>query len=831
MVALPSIVTALASFLLLASHLLAFSTRRNQPISYVSLIEDAVIKTPSHRAHSHSKFDLYFSLHNGQEKIRLALDPNDDLIHQDFAITYLDIDGNVREVQRPPRSEHKVYRGDAFVERQGQVGWFKAGWARITVHEDGKQPLFDGAFRVDGDTHHIATGREYVKLRHDNDPDVQVPPADMAKTMVVWRDSDILTAPMADDRTELKRSVEDTSSLCDADSLSFNANFDSQLQSGNALAATSVQSLFGRQMTGVDAGGNAGVNVVDSIGSLDGCPTTRKVALVGIVTDCNYMRSFGNMTDLRKNVISMVNKASEVYESTFKISLGIQNLTVTDKACPAAGSVPAQSAWNVDCQDKSVNISDRLNLFSQWRGQFSDSNAYWSLLTMCATDSAVGLAWRGQLCRQGASGNSGASGGSETVAAANVVVRTSNEWQIFAHETGHTFGAIHDCTATSCRGGGDGGTGSGGSSLDSSCCPLSSTQCDAKGKFIMNPSTEAGITQFSRCSIGNICSGLKSTMVKGNCLTSNKNIKVITDSQCGNGIVEAGEDCDCGGQEACNGNPCCDAKTCKFTTNSVCDPSNEDCCTPQCRFASTGTVCRPSTGECDPAETCPGDSATCPEDAHREDTASCGDGLECASGQCTSRDLQCKSMMSSLLGINQTRACGQSRCMLACQSPERPGGCTYYTYALLDGTSCGGGGKCVDGSCRGSSTFKEIGQWIRQHKAVFIPVVAVVGGLILIAMLSCAINSIRRRVRRRRVRNKVAANGVNGWPAPANAAPAAMARQQMAARRQWSDSSSGPMIDGRYDYPLPPAPPPPPPPAMPPNYPSQWHPQRSMRYA
>jgi hypothetical protein len=137
----------------------------------------------------------------------------------------------------------------------------------------------------------------------------------------------------------------------------------------------------------------------------------------------------------------------------------------------------------------------------------------------------------------------------------------------------------------------------------------------------MNPSTGSNIAKFSPCTIGNICSAMLRNSVKTSCLVSNKGISTITRSQCGNGIVEAGEDCDCGGESGCAGNTCCDPTTCKFSTanNAVCDPSNEDCCSSNCQFAGAGTVCRASTGTCDPQETCSGTNATCPPDVNAPD--------------------------------------------------------------------------------------------------------------------------------------------------------------------------------------------------------------------
>lgn len=126
--------------------------------------------------------------------------------------------------------------------------------------------------------------------------------------------------------------------------------------------------------------------------------------------------------------------------------------------------------------------------------------------------------------------------------------------------------------------------------------------------------------------------------------------------QCGNGILEPGEECDPGSNR---NSPCCDATTCKLKSGAVCDPGTSSCCTSSCQYAPSGQVCRPAVNDqCDIAETCTGSSGDCPEDKTKPDGTSCGDnGLACASGFCTSRDEQCKTLGGSM-GI--TRACPNS---------------------------------------------------------------------------------------------------------------------------------------------------------------------------
>jgi hypothetical protein len=96
------------------------------------------------------------------------------------------------------------------------------------------------------------------------------------------------------------------------------------------------------------------------------------VALLGIATDCTYAQDFANEQAARENVLDMMNSASAVYERTFNISLGLQNLNVLPADCP--GTPASGTEWNQACSS-SVDISDRLNLFTAWRGQQRDSNS------------------------------------------------------------------------------------------------------------------------------------------------------------------------------------------------------------------------------------------------------------------------------------------------------------------------------------------------------------------------------------------------------------------------------------------------------------------------
>merc|ERR1712093_258411 len=432
--------------------------------------------------------------------------------------------------------------------------------------------------------------------------------------------------------------------------------------------SASLGSIANRQLI---PGGNSGYgDLRNSIGSTDGCPTSGRVALVGIATDCSYTASFASAEAVRENIISMVNTASDVYERTFNITIGLQNLTISDAQCPASAAESAP--WNVACTEAD-DIEVKLEQFSEWRGQRNDDNAYWTLMSTCRSGGTVGIAWLGQLCVSNLRGS-----GQQSVTGSNVVVRTPGEWQVFAHESGHTFGAVHDCDASFCAAG-----------ASSQCCPFSQSGCDASGQFLMNPTSSRSMTEFSPCTIGNICSMMGSNVVRSRCLVDNVDVPTINGAQCGNGIVETGEQCDCGSAEECGDNPCCDPGTCQFRGNAVCDDSNEACCS-SCQFAAASTVCRASRGPCDLQEVCSGSSGSCPTDAYEPNGQTCGENSNqfCAQGLCTSRDLQCQQVVIQGTSGNYTNSCDDDSCRLRCSQSTNSQFCSQLNRNLLDGTPC-----------------------------------------------------------------------------------------------------------------------------------------------
>lgn len=302
---------------------------------------------------------------------------------------------------------------------------------------------------------------------------------------------------------------------------------------------------------------------------------------------------------------------------------------------------------------------------------------------------------------------------------------TASPCSLSLSDTNSNFGAIHDCVS-GCSISGQTAQQSGGGAV---CCPRTSSSCDTSGDFIMSPVSESETQTFSPCSIGNICSmlgqGLDTSCVNDPTQNSRETLSI---QQCGNGILEPGEECDAGP----DGSNCC-TTSCRLRSNAVCDPASTGCCTDSCQFASASTVCRPSVDDrCDTAEMCTGNSAQCPDDARKDDGASCGSGLTCASGHCTSRDLQCQ--QQSQANYDFSRACSPNAdqsCSVSCQNPQNGASCLILQQQFIDGTSCGYGGHCQGGECKTGSWQDKFQGWYRNNLQISIPVTIVIGVVIL----------------------------------------------------------------------------------------------------
>lgn len=437
--------------------------------------------------------------------------PNHEILSNSASVQFLRQDGTMSPIEPIQRSRHFVFKGNSFVRETAGNQWRDVGTARISIREHEDRRLFEGTFTIDNDRFHVQIDSTFRKTQNSNHALHYNPGKPF---LVAWRDSD---AHMLEPRGNERRGEASDELRCGLDKPSNAVRRYLSRSPGRELMEGTAIKLQERQRFGGD--------LTDTIGSTAGCPSSRLIALLGIATDCSYTADFSSTDEVQAHVVAHINAASQVYEDTFNISLVIQNLTISDSDCPSSSS--SQSDWNLPCSANS-DTRDRLSRFSQWRGELSDDNALWTLLSGCRTSSTVGISWLGEVCRQGSSSFQ-ESGTTQTSSSTNIVLRNSQEWQVIAHEIGHSFGASHDCTAETCS---DGTSGSQG------CCPLSASTCNANGQYIMNPAAVSGVTSFSPCTIGAVCSAIGRGWINTSCLRDNNEVTVITGPSCPNGTTE-----------------------------------------------------------------------------------------------------------------------------------------------------------------------------------------------------------------------------------------------------------------------------------------------------
>ncbi|KAF9366883.1 hypothetical protein BGX34_000001 [Mortierella sp. NVP85] len=629
------------------------------------------------------------------------------------------------------------------------------GWARMMIEHDPENKdaiVLRGAFMVHDETYHVTTQAHYhIQKRSDDAVPFAFSP--MSNNLIIYRNSDLYQRHGGGHQR--KRGSQDPFfSTCGADLLSpdvdsgaeplvheyyYPPNLTTSIPIHNGFDMSSswkdiLKSPLEKRRLEIRGVGPSPVP--------EGCPTNRLVNYMGVAADCTYIRKYGGATKARQQIFADFNTASVIYESTFNIQLGVIALHIVQDGCPA--TPVAGEEWNQECST-TYTIDQRLSDFSRWRGQddrLGDGAGLWHLMTQCNSGAVVGIAWTKALCQMKSQVQI-TKGQQQYTAGTGVSSITPNEWMVVAHEIGHNFGAIHDCTQKTCP-----TTGA----APTSCCPLSSTVCDAKSEFIMNPSESSPTNRFSPCSIKAICNTVKSPT--GQCLKppGTRTTQSSETNICGNGLKEAGEECDCGSPQDCEKDPCCDGKTCKLKSGAVCDDVNDDCCQ-GCQFRPAGQVCRKALSECDIEEVCSGTSATCPKDEYIPNQTACTGpknrtGLLCANGLCTSRDFQC--LQQDRKGI--TKQCSASTtCELTCNDPNgTPMSCTQIPGVyFVDGTSCGFGGTCNAGKCEYTKGVNGVIDWAKRHIAIAGPVAALVVLILMCCIWSCCCAGCRDRRRQK----------------------------------------------------------------------------------
>ncbi|XP_069789915.1 disintegrin and metalloproteinase domain-containing protein 23-like isoform X2 [Narcine bancroftii] len=165
-------------------------------------------------------------------------------------------------------------------------------------------------------------------------------------------------------------------------------------------------------------------------------------------------------------------------------------------------------------------------------------------------------------------------------------------------------------------------------------CPGSWAGCIMEDTGFYHP------RKFSKCSIMEYKEFLQRG--RGACLF-NRPTKLFETTECGNGYVESGEECDCGVRMECFGT-CC--KKCSLANGAHC--SDGPCCNQTCQFLKRGYDCRYAVNDCDITEFCTGDSGQCPPNLHKQDGYACDMNQgRCFNGECKTRDNQCKLIWGS----------------------------------------------------------------------------------------------------------------------------------------------------------------------------------------
>ncbi|KAI9137006.1 Metallo-peptidase family M12-domain-containing protein, partial [Paraphysoderma sedebokerense] len=686
-----------------------------------------------------SAFNRTFHLH---------LIPNDHLIPEDAVATVYD-ENNVKKVINL-HGQVRAYKGVVVESEFTDKTDMNVGTASVVVLHDGfnehsnshlqnhypdhRQPVVIGTLTTNSEVYHIQPTHSYRLSKRSVDPSLLSisarNPEHQSSTMIIYRDSDFKRSAILQKRNE--PSAEAT---CGADRLVYNKNYTQQHPPLGIKELSAFEKNLKEYQSSLQDAHTSRRLVKRQAGrrqlsSSIGCPVDTRMLYIGMAADCSYSARFkNNETDIFTQLVNNINSVSELYQRTFNLGIGITKIEIRTSC--------GKDDWNRLC-DNAYPIGKRLSDFSNWRSSQPPTEALWHLMTDCPTRSpngggdTLGIAWSGTVCETQARQQS-KNGGVEVVSGTGVSSAGRTEWKIVAHEIAHNLGAIHDCTSTDvCTGSGEG-----------SCCPCNG-QCDCGKQFIMNPTDNTASSDFSPCSISDVCTTIGAKL--NQCFQRPGSRQTLQGQVCGNGILEPGEECDCG--QNCANDRCCTSE-CKLKPPAVCSDRNHACCS-QCQFKPRGTVCRPALSTCDIEEACPGDNGLCPTDVTLPNGQKCrvnGTDAYCASGQCTSKDLQCQ--VNSKGRFKQTcRGGARDDCSLVCQDPTNEIRCAVLDQLLLDGTECGFGGECAGGQCQNSSIFNVPKRWISENLPWAIAIGVILGlGVLWCIWISCIRSCFTRRKR------------------------------------------------------------------------------------
>eukprot|EP00164_Ancoracysta_twista_P007473 GFYU01010611.1.p1 GENE.GFYU01010611.1~~GFYU01010611.1.p1 ORF type:complete len:1138 (+),score=425.76 GFYU01010611.1:162-3575(+) len=409
---------------------------------------------------------------------------------------------------------------------------------------------------------------------------------------------------------------------------------------------------------------------------------TKHVELL-IVNDKSRLDHHGGDSEaMSDSTIAIVNHVKAYYEAAdFDYAI---NVVLVAQIVFADGDpyTPEKFATN----QEEVDVDSLIHLFHEWRVQKIEDDTLPShdnghlFSAFDFSETTIGYAGVSAMCAVSRSGginqctyNDGFNAG------------------IVAHEMGHNFGMHHD----------------------NSPSPKTDSACEAN--FLMSPYANAGDT-WSSCSadwINTFFEDDYNDNWRGTsmCL-ENVPTRGSGTPHCGNGLVEEGEECDCG-TSGCSDDPCCNPSNCTLKDGASCS-AMEPCCTDQCNFAGSDVTCRSASGACDAAETCSGDSGSCPSNHFKPTGTTCSNGLNdsgaCYAGACFSHVAQCAALQKYYADLDGTCPSadaddGDNACKaIYCSASSQGNSCFSMRnnegkIQVQDGTPCDVGKQCKDGTC------------------------------------------------------------------------------------------------------------------------------------
>ncbi|KAG8440859.1 hypothetical protein GDO86_006554 [Hymenochirus boettgeri] len=304
---------------------------------------------------------------------------------------------------------------------------------------------------------------------------------------------------------------------------------------------------------------------------LPGRNKTAYVELFMVVTEEQFLFHHENKTLLMESMLDLINAVNAVFQplNTQIILNGIE----------------IWSNGNIIYME-GMNDDDILMDFLLWKRENLDEHMKTSVAVLSLRDNTMPTSGLSQIR------------GACSLFDSAIIIKMNLEkmmlsLDLFVHELGHILGMKHDTTGCTCK---------------SEACVM----------------TDGGLLSlsFSNCSKSDMEDFFSSS--ESTCLWKQL-------SQCGNKVLEPGEECDCGTAMECRADTCCDPVTCKLREGVEC---LFGLCCKDCKFLPKGTPCRMPKTECDLTEYCSGTSGFCPPDMYQQNGSPCNNGSTVAPLSC-----------------------------------------------------------------------------------------------------------------------------------------------------------------------------------------------------